>query len=81
MRNPGTDFHRRAADDAATRTIIARDKQKAFNAAEWLRRAWDADKAGNGALAANLFRQAVLETARLYDGSGGEIYLALTEAA
>jgi hypothetical protein len=68
MRNPGTDFHRRAADEAEANAIIRRDKQKQLNADEWRRRARKAFREGNGALASNLYRQATLEVARLYDG-------------
>jgi hypothetical protein len=68
MRNPGTDFHRRAADDREANAIIARDAQKERNALEWFARGDRAYANGETELGDNLHRQARLETRRLYDG-------------
>lgn len=38
MRNPGTDFHRREADEQYARGLSARKRQLAANAAAWLKR-------------------------------------------
>lgn len=39
MRNPGTDFHRRDADEAWANTLIERAPIEAANRKEWERRA------------------------------------------
>lgn len=63
--NPGTDFHRRAADATQQDEIVARNAQKKRNAIEWLRRARIALDNGETVLFRNLTAQAALEVANL----------------